>query len=100
MSDKEESVELEPPQINFEELDPNEDVKVLVEGRDEEPEVEEEGEFKGLTRDQVIEKISAERKRNEEASKKPDIASEIKQSILGLAESLRPAPAAAADGSL
>jgi len=69
--ENEERVELEPPQVNFEDLDPEQDVKVLVEGRDEEEPVVDEGEFKGLTRDEVIAKISSERKLNEEQSKKP-----------------------------
>jgi DNA uptake protein ComE-like DNA-binding protein len=92
MNDDLENAEEQEPDVQFEELDPMNDIKVLVEGRDEIPsEEQEEGEFKGLTRDQIIEKIASERKANEEKLKQPlGIADEIKRGFAAFSQTLAP----------
>lgn len=85
--------------INSEDLDPTEDIKVIIEGSPEdkvevEPEGEEGDEYKGLTREQIIAKIDAERKATEQAMKAPlDIATAIKEGFSSTLETLKPSQA-------
>ncbi len=86
------------PQINFEELDPSEDYKIIVEGRDpeaDEPEAPVEAdEYKGLTREQIIAKIEVERADKARLSAAADTASAIKAGLEQLASRGREAPSA------
>ena len=92
------------PEINFEDLDPTEDYKVVVEGRDPEADLpaapQEADEYKGLTREQIIAKIEAERSDKARLAAAADTATAIKAGLEQLVSRGREAPPAAAPTSV